>query len=80
MAPEAGDGTNFEGYGETYTRAIAKLLAGNRSITTGQFVDSVAQVAAHELGHMFGLRHTARRLTLIGAVPGCTHERAPPAA
>lgn len=55
---QARNGYNFEGYGETYTRSIAnwmvKLCPNARP---NDFVEAVALCAAHEFGHMFGLRH-----------------------
>ena len=62
MAPVAPDGSNVEGYGETYSRALANWMVSQDPRDTGRFtttdfVNRMAQVAAHELGHMFGLRH-----------------------
>ena len=49
MAPVARDSYNFEGYGETYTRAIGNWMASNRSsATASEFVDRVARVAARQ--------------------------------
>ena len=57
-SPEAHDGENVEGYGETYTHSIAQLLMFNRYATSTDFVNRVAAAAAHEFGHMLGLRHS----------------------
>lgn len=60
MAPVASNGYNFEGYGECYTRAIGNWMASYRTTaSTSEFVDRIAQVTAHELGHMFGLQHSS---------------------
>ncbi|MBY0515175.1 MAG: hypothetical protein K2P78_14875, partial [Gemmataceae bacterium] len=56
--PQAGEGENVEGYGETYTRTVAVGLLSKAGATPADFVDKVAGTAAHELGHMMGLRHT----------------------
>jgi hypothetical protein len=58
LSPQASDGYNVEGYGETYTRTIAANLLKKANATPTDFVNSVANAAAHELGHMMGLRHT----------------------
>lgn len=58
-SPQAPDGTNVEGYGETYTKTIAQtLLAANPNATSNDFATYVASTSAHELGHMMGLRHS----------------------
>jgi hypothetical protein len=58
MSPVASPGYNVEGYGETYTRTIAGSMAQHASqVNSALFVKCVAQVAAHELGHIFGLQH-----------------------
>jgi predicted Zn-dependent protease len=58
MAPLANDGYNFEAYGETYTRSAAiNMVQHTPNASPGDFVEVVARTAAHELGHMFGLRH-----------------------
>jgi hypothetical protein len=57
-APLANDGYNYEAYGETYTRSAAiNMVNHTPNASTGDFVELVARTAAHELGHMFGLRH-----------------------
>lgn len=57
-APLASDGYNVEGAGMTYTQTIANWLIANKPSATAQdFVDAVASTAAHEFGHMLGLRH-----------------------
>lgn len=57
-APLARDGYNVEGYGNTYTQAIANMLVNRAGSTKEAFVWAVANTAAHEFGHMLGLRHS----------------------
>lgn len=61
VAPKASDGTNVEGYGCTYTQEVAYMLWQRQnagwSVRSQDFVYSVAAAAAHEIGHMYGLRH-----------------------
>lgn len=57
-APLASDGYNVEGYGNTYTQAIANMLVNRPGSTKESFVWAVANTAAHEFGHMLGLRHS----------------------
>jgi|GEM_PF-5076776 len=57
-APLAQDGYNVEGYGNTYTQAISTMLMNRSGSTKEMFVWAVANTAAHEFGHMLGLRHS----------------------
>jgi hypothetical protein len=57
-APLASNGYNVEGYGQTYSQAIATMLMGRSGMTPAHFAWAVANTAAHELGHMLGLRHS----------------------
>ena len=57
-APIAQDGYNVEGYGNTYTQAIANMLMQRSGSTKEMFVWACANTAAHEFGHMLGLRHS----------------------
>lgn len=55
---QARNGYNFEGYGETYTRSIANWMVKlSPNARPNDYVEAVALCAAHEFGHMFGLRH-----------------------
>jgi hypothetical protein len=60
-APLAANGTNVEGWGCAYSQQAALTLWQRQSVgkrvESRDFVYSVASTVAHELGHMYGLRH-----------------------
>lgn len=58
-APEAPAGTNIEGFGEAYSRSLARCMAYKSQTTSTDFANSLAQTIAHEFGHMLGLSHPA---------------------
>jgi hypothetical protein len=63
-APIAAKGTNVEGWGCAYSQQAALTLwqrqSMGRQVTSRDFINSAAATAAHELGHMYGLRHSYR--------------------
>ncbi len=57
-APLAPDVANVEGSGRVFGANILQALQANRRATTQTLVGTFAAVAAHEFGHMMGLRHS----------------------
>jgi hypothetical protein len=71
IAPLALNGYNVEGFGEVYVRSIAiDLVNRNPRTTPAEFALNVASTAAHELGHMMGLRHATSGPANNLMVPG----------
>jgi predicted Zn-dependent protease len=62
VAPVAANRSNVEGYGCTYSQEVALMLgrlqSRGYSVQSQHFVNTVAATASHELGHMYGLRHS----------------------
>jgi hypothetical protein len=54
----ARDGTNVEGFGVVHGGQIAQSVRRLRKTRPADFVNAVAALAAHEFGHLLGLRHS----------------------
>jgi hypothetical protein len=67
IAPLAQAGYNVEGFGRVFSdghaRYFSQRAAFGYRVTSADFVNALAATAAHEMGHMLGLRH----------VPGVTY-------